>query len=226
MSKIETSLLTDQVYNVLKSKIIDGEYMPGEKLDIHKLSDEFGVSRSPVKDAINQLVHDGLIEIIPRKGTYVTQLDLTTFLETLDARLMVEIWAAKQALSSLTGAKLVELRKIVEQMDDIINKDPFSFEQYNELDMNFHHCIVKQSSNQTIFDLYVSFNTHIALSRIVRSTSFTSTLKRHQDHWEMYKAIEEQNFTAFLETVSAHIESLKEDAMRIFGEEKDKNNKI
>ena len=187
--KIETSLLTDQVYNVLKKKIIDGEYSPGEKLDIHKLSEEFGVSRSPVKDAINQLVHDGLIEIIPRKGTYVTEVDFNSFLETLDARLMVEIWAAKQIIPNLTDERVEEWRKLVEEMDQILESEVFSFEKYNELDMKFHHSLVEEAKNNTILELFISFNTHIALSRIVRSTSFSSTLKRHKDHWELYEAL-------------------------------------
>src|SRR5699024_3604078 len=166
MSKIETSLLTDQVYNVLKTKIIDGEHAPGEKLDIQKLSEEFGVSRSPVKDAINQLVYDGLIEIIPRKGTYVTEINYTTFLETFDARLMVEKWAAEQVIHRISAEKIEEMKTIVQEMDDLLKSKPFSFDQYNQLDMKFHHTLVVETKNEMIHDLFKSFNTHIALSRI------------------------------------------------------------
>ena len=108
MSRIETTLLTQQVYNILREKIIGRIYTPGDKLDIHKLAEDFGVSRSPVKDAINQLVHDGLIEIIPRKGTYVTQLNFTDFIEVLDARLMIELWAAKHAIQIITDEEIEE----------------------------------------------------------------------------------------------------------------------
>lgn len=219
MSKIETSLLTDQVYNVLKTKIIDGEHAPGEKLDIQKLSEEFGVSRSPVKDAINQLVYDGLIEIIPRKGTYVTEINYTTFLETLDARLMVEKWAAEQVIHRISAEKIEEMKTIVQEMDDLLKSKPFSFDQYNQLDMKFHHTLVVETKNEMIHDLFKSFNTHIALSRIVRSTSFTSTLKRHQDHWDLYQALKDRNFEAFSKSITAHIHSLRKEAEQIFEEE-------
>lgn len=223
MAKIETSLLTEQVYNVLRTKIIDGEYKPGDKLDIHKLSDEFGVSRSPVKDAINQLVYDGLIEIIPRKGTYVTKVDFTSFLETLDARLMVEIWAAKQVITLLTPDKIEKLGKTVQEMDQVLETKPFSFEKYNKLDMKFHNALVEEANNQTIMELFNSFNTHIALSRIVRSTSLTSTLKRHQDHWELYQSLKDKDFSAFTAVISAHIRSIQDEAVRLFEKAQDKN---
>lgn len=223
MSKIETSLLTDQVYQLLRTRIIDGQYLPGERLDIHKLSDEFGVSRSPVKAAIDQLVHDHLIEIIPRQGTYVTEVDLTSFLETLDARLMVETWAAKQIINNLSEDKLKEWKQIVEDMEKVLNTEPFTFEKYNELDMTFHHNLVAETHNQTILDLFASFNTHIALSRIVRSTSLTSTLKRHQDHWDLYHALKNKDFNAFLEAITSHIKSLQEESVRIFEDVQGKN---
>lgn len=218
MTKIQTSLLTEQVYTILRTKIIDGEFSPGEKLDIHKLAEDFGVSRSPVKDAINQLVHDGLIEIIPRKGTYVTSIDLTSFLETIDARLMVEIWAAKQIIDRLSPGKLAEWKKLVERMDDTLHTKPFSFEKYNKLDMDFHHAIVTETKNQTIIQLFASFNNHIALSRIVRSTSLESTIKRHQDHWELYHALHDKDHQAFTKAITAHLKSLQEEATLTFEE--------
>ena len=223
MAKIETSLLTEQVYDLLRTKIIDGEYQPGDKLDIYKLSDEFGVSRSPVKDAINQLVYDGLIEIIPRKGTYVTEVDFTSFLETLDARLMVEIWAAKQVIARLSVDKIDKLGKIVQEMDHVLDTKPFSFEKYNKLDMKFHNTLVEETNNQTIMELFNSFNTHIALSRIVRSTSLTSTLKRHQDHWELYQSLKDRDFSAFTAVISAHIRSIQEEAAQLFEKTKETN---
>lgn len=223
MSKIETSLLTEQVYNVLRTKIINGEYSPGEKLDINKLSEKFGVSRSPVKDAINQLDYDGLIEIIPRKGTYVTKVDLTSFLETLDARLMVEIWAAEKIIDSLPAVKIEELGIMVKEMDQILNTKPFKFEKYNKLDMKFHDCLVSETKNQIIIELFTSFNTHIALSRIVRSTSLTSTLNRHQDHWKLYQALKDRDHTAFFTAITTHIRSIQDEANRIFEETHEKN---
>ncbi|MEK3886853.1 GntR family transcriptional regulator [Bacillus sp. FSL K6-3431] len=212
MSKIETSLLTKQVYDVLRGKIIGREYTPGNKLDIHKLAEEFGVSRSPVKDAINQLVHDGLIEIIPRKGTYVTQLNFTEFIEVLDARLMIEMWAAQQVMQKISDEKIDEWGQIVQEMDSLLEVTPFPFEMYSKLDMKFHTNLIDWLVNNKIKEIYSSLNTHVSLSRIVHSTSLESTIKRHRDHWCLYEAMKDRNLPTFLGTLTLHIESLKTEA--------------
>lgn len=212
MTKIETSLLSNQVYDVLREKIIGGTYIPGNKLDIHKLADEFGVSRSPVKYAINQLVHDGLIEIIPRKGTYVTELNFTEFIEVLDARLMIEMWAAQQVMQIITDDTVEKWGQIVQEMDALLEVTPFPFEAYSKLDMKFHLSLVEWSANSKIIEIYSSLNTHVSLSRIVHSTSLGSTVKRHKDHRKLVETMKERNLPLFLSTLTMHIESLKKEA--------------
>lgn len=220
-SPIETSLLTKQVHNVLRAKIIGGKYMPGDKLDIHKLADEFGVSRSPVKDAINQLVHEGLIEIIPRKGTYVTQLNYTEFIEVLDARLMIELWAAQRVIQTISEKKIIEWGQLVQEMDALLDVHPFPFDLYSKLDMTFHRSFVQWTENKKILDVYTSLNTHVSLSRIVHSTSLESTKKRHKDHRRMYDAMYDRDLATFSGVLQLHIDSLKKEARSHWGSAED-----
>lgn len=210
--EIETSLLTNQVYKVLRGKIIDGKYKPGDKLDIYKLADEFEVSRSPVKSAIDQLVHEGLLEIVPRKGTYVTQLQFTNFIEVLDARLMIEMWAAQRIINTISETQLQEWANIVEEMDSLIEVNPFPFELYVELDVKFHKALVEWANNKKIKDIYSSLNTHVALSRIVHPTSLESTIKRHSHHHRLVEAMRERNLPTFLGVLKIHIDSLKKES--------------
>jgi len=212
MSKIETTLLNEQVYNILREKIIGRVYTPGNKLDIHKLAEDFGVSRSPVKDAINQLVHEGLIEIIPRKGTYVTELKFTEFIEVLDARLMIEMWAANQVIEIITDENLEKWSNIIQRMDSLLNITPFPFEKYSKLDMKFHNTLIEWSKNAKVIDMFSSLNTHVSLSRIVHSTSLESTIKRHKDHWDLYEAMKVRDLPTLLSVLTRHIESLKKEA--------------
>lgn len=212
MARIKTSLLNEQVYEILRKKIIGRQYTPGNKLDIYKLAEEFGVSRSPVKDAINQLVHEGLLEIIPRKGTYVTQLKFTEFIEVLDARLMIELWAAGQAIEHITDDELEDWGKIVQDMDALLEETPFPFDKYSKLDINFHKTLIGWPNNNKVKEIFSSLNTHVSLSRIVHSTSLESTIKRHKDHRHMYEAMKNRDLPALSNTLTMHIESLKKEA--------------
>lgn len=212
MGKIKTSLLATQVYDVLRKRIISREYVPGDKLDIQTLADTFGVSRSPVKDAINNLVHDGLIEVIPRKGTYVTELDFAAFLEVLDARLMIEKWAGEKILTTITAKQLNELSQIVHKMDASLKIEPFPFDTYSRLDIKFHTLLIEWANNNQVKNIYHSLNTHVSLSRIVYSTSLESTINRHKDHWDLIDTLKQQNKEAFCKIMTRHIESLKIEA--------------
>ncbi|AOV07719.1 GntR family transcriptional regulator [Sporosarcina ureilytica] len=212
MSRIETSPLTKQVYEIIRKKIISREYVAGDKLDIQTLADTFGVSRSPVKDAINQLVHEGLIEVIPRKGTYVTELKLTEFLEVLDARLMIEKWAAEEIIGTITEEQIQIWSEIVKQMDALLEVNPFPFEEYSSLDMNFHKLLIGWAKNTRVKEIYFSLNTHVSLSRVVYSTSLESTVIRHKDHWDLVEAMKNRDLSTFSEILTKHINSLKAEA--------------
>lgn len=212
MGKIETSLLAKQVYDVLRERIISREYTPGDKLDIQILADSFGVSRSPVKDAINNLVHDGLIEVIPRQGTYVTELDMSTFLEVLDARLMIEKWAGEQIISNISSKQLAELSQIVDKMDSLLALDTFPFDEYSQLDVKFHELLIHWTNNKQIKDIYYSLNTHVLLSRVVYSTSLESTIIRHKDHRDLVDMLKRTDLVGFGKVMTKHIESLKKEA--------------
>ncbi|TJY39848.1 GntR family transcriptional regulator [Cohnella pontilimi] len=218
MSEIETSLLTTQVYNVIRRKILGGKYSAGEKLDIHKLAEEFGVSRSPVKDAINQLVHEGLVEIIPRKGTYVTQMDLTDYIELHDARLMIEMWAAQRVVKTVQDEEIAQWEQIIREMNSLLDVHPFPFELYNQLDLKFHRKLVQWTGNKKVHDMYFALNSHVTLSRIVYSTSFESTLSRHKDHEKLLEALKERNIPSFLGILQLHIESVKKETERRWNE--------
>ncbi|MDS9472478.1 GntR family transcriptional regulator [Sporosarcina pasteurii] len=223
MIKIETSSLTKQVYDILRKSIISREYLPGDKLDILTLADTFGVSRSPVKDAINQLVHEGLIEVIPRKGTYVSQLSFNEFTDILDARLMIEKWAAEQIIESAAKRQIDECTEIVVNMDNLLDLSPFPFEEYLELDIRLHKTLVELANNANVKQIYNSLNTHVSLSRIVYSTSLESTIARHKDHWNLIKALKDRNLNAFTDTITMHIHSLKKEAKSRWDEVMDSN---
>lgn len=209
--KIETSALATQVYRVLRKEIISGMFAPGDKLDINKLAEKFGVSRSPVKEAINQLVHESLIEILPRKGTYITQLRYKDCIEALDARFMIESWAANIAISQVSDEQVDKWKQLLDEMDSLLKINPFPFETYTKLDMEFHQLLVQMASNQKVQDIYNSINPHVSLARVIFSTLFENSLKRHKDHHLMYEALKNRNHSALINALQQHSDSIKED---------------
>ncbi|MEM5008718.1 GntR family transcriptional regulator [Priestia megaterium] len=208
---IETSALATQVYRVLREEIISGIFAPGDKLDINKLAEKFGVSRSPVKEAVNQLVHEGLIEILPRKGTYITQLRFKDCIETLDARFMVETWSAAQAIKHVSDKEIDNWKQIIEKMDSLLKVQSFSYESYSKLDMEFHQLLVQWARNQRVQNIYNSINPLISLARVGYNEVFKNSLKRHKDHQNMLEALKNRDLSSLIDALKQHNDSLKED---------------
>ncbi|TCN18419.1 GntR family transcriptional regulator [Mesobacillus foraminis] len=219
MSIIETSALGTQVYKVLRSDIIRGIFAPGDKLDINELATKFGVSRSPVKEAVNQLVHEGLIEIVPRRGTYISQLRFKDCMEALEARFMVEIWAASQIIDHITDEQINIWEQIIQKMDSLLKEDTFSYEEYSQLDVEFHQLIVKWTGNQKVQNIYQSINPLISLARIGFNEVFEKSVKRHKDHHNMLEALKNRNLAGLVEALQQHQDSLKIDTKLNWNEE-------
>ncbi|MBT2729572.1 GntR family transcriptional regulator [Bacillus sp. ISL-75] len=208
---METSALATQIYKVLRKEIISGVFTPGDKLDINKLAEKFEVSRSPVKEAVTQLVHEGLIEILPRKGTYITQLRYKDFIEVLDARFMIETWAARIVISHVSDKQINKWEELLVKMNSLLEQQPFSFESYSKLDMEFHQLLVQWALNQKVEDIYNSINPQVALARAVYSNVFENSIKRHTDHHYMYEALKNRDLAKLIDVLQKHSDSVKND---------------
>lgn len=131
------------------------------------------------------------------------------FLEVLDARIMIEKWAGEQIIEEISEKQITNLKKIVTEMDALLEITPFPFDDYSQQDMKFHQALIEWANNQQVKEIYASLNTHVALSRIVYSTSLDSTINRHKDHWDLVDTLEKKDLKGFHHSITAHIESLK-----------------
>ncbi|MGH9159889.1 MAG: GntR family transcriptional regulator, partial [Vicinamibacteraceae bacterium] len=88
---LENVSLGEQAYQLIKRQIVEGRLAPGEKLDILELSKALGVSRSPIKDALNRLALEGMLTVHPQRGTFVSTIAADDIEQLFDARLMIEL---------------------------------------------------------------------------------------------------------------------------------------
>ena len=92
--------LKEAVYQRLKESIIRGEISPGSKLVETQISQKLGVSRTPLREAISRLGQEGLLEVVPRHGTFVRKQSVNEILESLEIREALEGLAARLAARS------------------------------------------------------------------------------------------------------------------------------
>ena len=135
-----------QVLDILRNRIIEGEYPPGSKLIENNLAGEFGISRQMARELLQELESRGLVQKEPNKGATVRRMDLKTLFEIMDLREVIEGLAARLATQNSTAADWLDLVEAFgERMDDIIRKK--DFEEYLGLVNRFQDRMLKLAGN-------------------------------------------------------------------------------
>ncbi|WP_104203932.1 GntR family transcriptional regulator [Billgrantia saliphila] len=129
----------------LENAIINGRLAPGERLDPEALGREFSVSRTPVREAIQQLVASGLVTVTPKKGTFVAKVGIDQLIEMFEVMAELEGMCGRLAARRITEAELAALRGTLERCEAAAqagDTDEYYYE--NEA---FHDCIYAASHN-------------------------------------------------------------------------------
>jgi DNA-binding GntR family transcriptional regulator len=109
--------LAYKVYEKVKDRILSGELQPGARLKDDELARTFGVSNTPVREAMGELEKDGLIETIPYRGRFVKKMSIEETREVYDVRMALEALAARLAVERITESQLAEMQEAVERFE-------------------------------------------------------------------------------------------------------------
>lgn len=108
--------LSDIAYNFISKKLISSEWAAGKKISEPTIAAECGISRTPVRQAIQRMMQEGLLYQIPASGTYVAEMDRRQLIDVYDIRIAIECHALVEAIPHLTHENRVELRRICDQL--------------------------------------------------------------------------------------------------------------
>lgn len=143
--------IKDQVYEVLKENIVNGHFVPGQRIQELQIAAELKVSRSPVRSAINELIGEGLLESIPNKSVLVRRLSDKDIVDAYEFRLLIEKYAIAKTIELLDAdisARLLEFRQAF-----IEHGNYADINAYFEIDTAFHDYLVSTAGNKIIIDL-------------------------------------------------------------------------
>lgn len=157
-SKNPFMTLNDVVYEVLLQDIISFKLMPGSKIAESTIAEELGVSRSPVKNALEKLAENNYIKI-QNSRYYVSEFDRKEYDEICDFSLMIEPYAAGEAALNITPEQLDELYRMARRLQSLYDEAfhqgrNFVFAKLLEQEIEFHYSVVKASGNSLITSLY------------------------------------------------------------------------
>lgn len=209
----EFSTLAEHAYAQIKEKIFNFEMMPGDLISEGNLVRIVHVSRTPLRQALQQLQHGGFIKAIPKVGWQIAPLDFDKLDELYDFRVLIESNAVKLLCNSkLDSQILLDLKKVwlVPKTKRILNTLKVGI-----LDEQFHTCLVKASGNEEMLKTHSEITERI---KIVRRLDFTMQNRIHStydEHGKIIKAILAGKAAEALRLLKAHIEESKIEVRKI-----------
>jgi DNA-binding GntR family transcriptional regulator len=139
-AEFSKELLSDRVYDLIRASILDGSRAPGSRVVESEIARSLHISQAPVRDAVRQLVHAGLVTSEPRRGSHVTELSQEDFGIARQLRAALESIGARTAVAHLGPRDLAELREIVTLMGQAVAEGGSA--EFRSLDMRFHHRVM------------------------------------------------------------------------------------
>jgi DNA-binding GntR family transcriptional regulator len=202
---------SDAAYESLRQAIMTQVFLPGERLNVRDLAHTLGVSLTPAKEALGRLAIEGLVEIRPRSGTFVTDISTEDLAETFDLRAAIEGLAAERAIARLTTQDVARLDAILEALAHPVEteRDRVAHERANR---ELHDFIIQRSGSRRIVQLYESLNAHIKIARIHRSHErWHSRLgDEHAEHTEIVDALKARDPDRARRALRQHIDRAAE----------------
>jgi DNA-binding GntR family transcriptional regulator len=146
------TVLRQHVYEQIKHDIITCKLAPGEPLSENQFVDRFGVSKTPIREALTSLVQDGLVEYTPNRGFMVTTVSVADIQEIFEARIFFEAEIFRLALKKISDAEIDELEKQSRVDGDV--KSPEYAETFLASNRKFHTALAAASRNSRLLWYY------------------------------------------------------------------------
>jgi DNA-binding GntR family transcriptional regulator len=183
--------LRAKVFIQLHNDILNGKYQNGDSLIETRLSDEMGVSRTPIREAIRQLELEGLVQLIPNKGAVVIGISKKDIEDIYKIRVLLEGLAARWAAVNIKPLELAELKDALDLEEFYTSKN--DVEHILKLDSDFHEVIYKASKSTPLMHTLRNFHQHIQKSRNLSLSSIERAKEAFEEHRAIYKAIEDKD---------------------------------
>lgn len=203
--------MAEKVASRIRDAIVDGSFELGERLSEESLSEALGVSRTPVREALRQLRSEGLVEIVPKSGTYIFRPDLAQIQELCACRIGLETAALELVLEGDTDGLVRELTAISAAMEEQLDADDLL--SYNRLDADFHLCFFRHGDNRYLTAAYRLIDAPVSALRVHLSARTAGALETSmREHEAMIRAIADGDLDTLRTLVRRHVERAEESA--------------
>lgn len=203
MEKIQHRILYQEAADRIRELIEHGLLTAGEKISEKRLCEKFGISRTPLREALKVLTSEGLIEILPNRGARVSRLTLNDIQQTYDVMGALEGLAGEAACRRITKEELSAIGDIHGQMvEHFHNQD---LQAYFQANRQIHERILAASGNAVLLEMYNNLSQRIKRFRFTAEMSTEFWQKAMNDHEAMIQALQERDSKRLGEILREHL---------------------
>jgi GntR family transcriptional regulator, rspAB operon transcriptional repressor len=192
-----------QVFERLREMILSLELTPGTVLSRTELANRYGLSQTPVRDALMKLGEEGLVDIYPQHATVVSQINVTSALQAHFLRRSIELEVVRTLAEQRNAALIAQLRETIARQTELL--DLKNYEQFSLLDQAFHRQMYEAAGVPQLWDLVRRLSGHIDRLRRLHLPVEGKTMAVVRDHAEIIDAIENGDVEAAQSALRKHL---------------------
>lgn len=205
--RITSDELSKQAYKKVKQMIVSKKLEPGQKIVQEQLADQLGISRTPLRSALQMLEAESLIESIPRRGVVVREFNDAEILEIYDCRIALEGTAVRLFAESASQNKIGKLSKLLSPFEN----GKINPRKYQKADSEFHDSIIKNCGNGFLYSLFQKGNLLVCIDMIGLVRAPEETLP---EHLNIVSAIHQRDANLAEKLIRKHLEKSKKLIMK------------
>ena len=201
----------NQAYAALKNVIVAMDIYGSRseiRLDERRLAQDFGISRTPVREAMAQLEREGFVRSVPRRGIYVIRKTKREVIEMITAWAALESMAARLITQNAADAQIAALRQMFATFEG--GQVAAKLDEYSEVNIEFHQTIIRMSNNSVLIDLAENLFTHMRMIRRKTIAEKDRADRSIRDHMNIIEALEARDTERAEDLVRQHALGLAE----------------
>jgi DNA-binding GntR family transcriptional regulator len=209
LPRIQSLHLKDEAYRLIKDAITTLQFRPGDPVIEGDLARRLGISKTPVRNALVRLEQEGLVQTLPFRGTFVSEVSIRDVQELYEVRAALEEVAIRRVMTGLEDADLAILRSALSQTRALLREGHLeeSFEAIRE----FHEALVGLSGNHWLIEMYAGLADHLARVRNICGHIPGRVEKSSEEHARILRALESGDQGEAVTALRDHLDSLARD---------------
>ncbi len=201
--RIERPSLHGEILARLRMMIVEGDLAPGARINEGQIGVQFGVSRTPLREAIKSLASEGLVELVPRRGAVVRSFTAKEVHDTMDVIRTLEEFAAATACAAASDADIAEIRALHNEMEAAHGHG--DRRRYYALNQEIHTRIVALADNPTLSQVHGTLQARMKRFRFAGHAGPENWARAMDEHVEMIEALEARDAARLTAIIGHHL---------------------